>query len=166
MISLIKKLAAALAILAGWLMIAMMALLVIDVIWREFGMPLQGLATLSVFVMLLVIYLGFGHCEDHGEHVRMEFLLGALPGKAHDALVVFCRILAVITVGLLTYAIFRDASFAWKTGDAIEGLIDFPLWPTKFVMLVGVVVFLAVTILNIPRPLDPDHEEEHAKDFI
>ena len=36
----------------GWLMLVMMALLVLDIITRTVSQPIQGMAELSVFVMM------------------------------------------------------------------------------------------------------------------
>ncbi len=51
-----------LAGVAGWLMLAMMVLLNIDIVFRSMDMPLHGLAELSVFVMMIVFYLGLSRC--------------------------------------------------------------------------------------------------------
>ena len=61
---------------SGWLMLAMMFLLVADFTGRKMDMPLHGMAEMSVFVMMIVIYLGFAHCEEHKEHVGLEIVLG------------------------------------------------------------------------------------------
>ena len=60
---------------AGWLMLAMMFLLITDIVFRSMDMPLHGLAELSVFVMMIVIYMGLARCEEHSEHVGLEFAI-------------------------------------------------------------------------------------------
>ena len=57
--NLVHRINRILAGFAGWLMIAMMLLLVVDIVGRAVDMPLQLMAELSVFVMMIVIYLGF-----------------------------------------------------------------------------------------------------------
>ena len=93
----------------GWLMLAMMLILVADIAWRMFGKPLQGMAEMSVFVMMIVIYLGFSHCEEHREHVGLEFFTNALPSKAKRIVLIIAQFLATVTVGLLCYAIIVNA---------------------------------------------------------
>ena len=94
---------------AGWLMLAMMMVLVIDIVFRSVDMPLHGLAELSVFVMMIVIYLGLSRCEEHSEHVGLEFAINKLPNKGRRIAVAVVQFLAVATVGLMFYAITIDA---------------------------------------------------------
>lgn len=145
-----------LSAITGWLMLAMMAILLIDIVWRTFFKPLQGMAEYSVFVMMIVIYLGFSRCEEHGDHVHLEFLVEMMGGYLRAAVVVVARILAAVTVAALCYAVITDAWTSYLNNDSLEGMISLPIWPTKFVMVVGMVVFLAQTVLNIFRPVAPD----------
>lgn len=134
---------------AGWLMLAMMMLLVIDIIFRTIDLPLQGMAELSVFVMMIVIYLGFARCEEHKEHVGLEFVLLMLPKKGQRFLLAFSQLIAAGTIGLLFYAVTTDAWSAFQTGDAIEGVVDLPIWPTKFIMVVGMFFFVLQGFINL-----------------
>ncbi|MBL6946422.1 MAG: TRAP transporter small permease [Rhodospirillales bacterium] len=134
---------------AGWLMIAMMMLLVTDILFRTVDMPLQGMAELSVFVMMIVIYLGFARCEEHNEHVGLEFVRLMLPKKVRPFLIAFSQLLAAGTIGLLFYAVTTDAWSSFVTGDAIEGVVDLPIWPTKFIMVVGMFFFVLQGLLNL-----------------
>ncbi|MCH7751978.1 MAG: TRAP transporter small permease [Planctomycetes bacterium] len=124
-------------------------LLIIDIVFRSMDMPLHGLAELSVFVMMIVIYLGLSRCEEHSEHVGLEFAINKLSSKARRVAVAVAQFLAVATVGLMFYAVTTDAWSAFETNSSIEGLVDLPIWPTKFVMVVGMVFFLLQAIINL-----------------
>jgi TRAP-type C4-dicarboxylate transport system permease small subunit len=134
---------------AGWLMLAMMVLLVIDIVFRSVDMPLHGLSELSVFVMMIVIYLGLSRCEEYLEHVGLEFAINKLSIKARRVAIAAAQFLAVVAVGLMFYAVTTDAWSAFETKSSIEGLVDLPIWPTKFVMVVGMVFFLLQAIVNL-----------------
>ena len=54
---------------------------------------------------------------------------------------VISQTLAVGTICLLFYAVTTDAWSAFKTNSSIEGIVDLPIWPTKFIMVVGMVFF-------------------------
>ena len=155
----------ALSALAGWLMFAMLSLLIIDVVARSFGRPLLLMAELSVFVMMIVIYLGFARCEEQQEHVRLEFVTNALPSGARKKVLALANFLAVLVIALMFYAITRDAWFSFTTGSAIEGTVDIPLWPTKFVMVVGMAFFLLQGIVNLLDPAAEPHPSDHVPDF-
>ena len=147
--------------LAGWLMFAMLMLLIADVVSRSFGKPLLLMAELSVFVMMIVIYLGFSRCEEQHEHVRLEFVVNALPKKIRPKVRAVANQLAVVVIALLFYAVIRDAWSSFVTGSAIEGTVDIPIWPTKFVMVVGMVFFLLQGIVNLYDPAVDLEEADH-----
>lgn len=134
---------------SGWLMVAMMLLLIVDFMGRRLNMPLQGMAEFSVFVMMIVIYLGYSRCEEHNEHVGLEIVLNLMPAKARLVMMAISQALAVGTIVLYFYAVTADAWSAFVTGDSIEGTVELPIWPTKFVMVVGMVVFLLQGAINL-----------------
>lgn len=140
--------------LAGWLMFAMMMLLIADVIMRTFGKPLLLMAELSVFVMMIVIYLGFPRCEEQHEHVRFEFLVNALEPGVRRKTSTAANLVAVAVIALLLYAVAKDAWSSYLVGSAIEGMTDIPIWPTKFIMVVGMVIFLLQGVVNLCVPAE------------
>ena len=146
---LVHRVNQALSGFSGWLMVAMMLLLVADFMGRRLNMPLQAMAELSVFVMMIVVYLGYSRCEEHNEHVGLEIVLNLMPAKARLVMMAISQALAVATIALYFYAVTTDALSAFVTGDAIEGTVELPIWPTKFVMVVGMVVFLLQGIINL-----------------
>jgi len=154
-----------LSALAGWLMFAMLMLLIVDVVSRSFGKPLLLMAELSVFVMMIVIYLGFSRCEEQHEHVRLEFVVNALPKRVRPKVRAATNFLAVAVIALLFYAVTRDAWSSFITGSAIEAMVDIPIWPTKFVMVVGMLFFLLQGIVNLLDPaIEPD-AADHVPEF-
>ena len=132
----------------GWLMLAMMILLVVDIITRTMRKPIQGMAELSVFVMMVVIYLGLARCEEHKEHVNLEIVLNALPPLPKRIMEAFSYLLALATVGLLLYAVFTNAINSFLRNEAIEGTVEMHIWPVKFIMVVGLIFFFAQTLIN------------------
>jgi TRAP-type C4-dicarboxylate transport system permease small subunit len=132
----------------GWLMLAMMILLIVDIVARTMRKPLQGMAELSVFVMMIVIYLGLARCEEQKEHVNLEIVLNALPPLPRRIMEALSYLLAFGTVGLLFYAVTANAIHSYLRNEAIEGTVEMHIWPIKFVMVVGLLFFLVQTLLN------------------
>lgn len=156
----------------GWLMVVMMLLLIADVVARGAGAPLQGMAELSVFVMMIVVYLGFSRCEEKGEHVSLEFALNLLPARTKLLFLAISQFIAVVTICLLFYAVLTDAWSSFLTNSAIEGTIEIPLWPTKFIMVVGMVFFVLQGIVNMGNAIrrfrrnDVSPDGRGAQDFM
>ncbi len=142
MSSLITKFNQFLAAFCGWLMIGMMLLLVADIVSRGIGKPLQGMAELSVFVMIIVIYLGLARCEEHREHVNLELLTNFLPAGGRRLFAVIAQLLAIITVALLLYAVFQNTLDSFANHESIEGTMELRIWPVKALMVAGLFGFL------------------------
>ena len=134
-------------------MLLMMLLLIADVVARAVDMPLQGMAEMSVFVMMIVVYLGFARCEEKGEHVSLEFALNALPARGRLLMLAVSQVIAVAAIGLLFYAVTADAWSSFLTNTAIEGTVEIPLWPTKFIMVFGMVFFMLQGIINMVKAI-------------
>ena len=143
----------------GWLMLGMMLLLVVDIVGRSLNRPIQGMAELSVFVMMTVIYLGLARCEQHKEHVGLELVVNALPPGARRVMGVFTHLLAAATVGLLLHAVLQNALASFRNNEAIEGTVELRIWPVKFLMVAGLVFFLLQVVMNLRDAARPPREK-------
>ena len=75
MIKIIDRVTEWLAESSGWLVSIIMILLVVDFVSRGLSKPIQGVSEMAVFVMVAVVYLGLGHCEQEKGHVRVEMFI-------------------------------------------------------------------------------------------
>jgi TRAP-type C4-dicarboxylate transport system permease small subunit len=132
----------------GWLMVSMMTLLVIDIIARTMRKPIQGMAELSVFVMMVVIYLGLARCEENKEHVSLELVVKALPRPAQGVMSVISHLMALGIVGLFLYSVLMNAINSYVRNEAIEGTVEMHIWPVKFIMVIGLTFFFVQTLIN------------------
>jgi TRAP-type C4-dicarboxylate transport system permease small subunit len=146
--TLIHKINQILSGFCGWLMVAMMILLVIDIISRTIRRPVQGMAELSVFVMMIVIYLGMARCEENKEHVSLEIIINTLPPFLKRVMGLFFYLLACLTVSLLLYAVAQNALVSYRSHEAIEGTVELRIWPVKFIMVIGLIFFWIQTLIN------------------
>jgi TRAP-type C4-dicarboxylate transport system permease small subunit len=144
----------------GWLMIGMMLLLVVDIIGRSINKPLQGMAELSVFVMMIVIYFGLARCEQHREHVGLELVVNSLPSGVKKGVVVFTHLLAVCTIGLLLYAVSQNAWASFQNNESIHGTTELHIWPVKYLMVAGLFFFLVQAIINLTETIKSGRKNE------
>ena len=133
---------------SGWLMLAMMILLVIDIVSRTMRKPIQGMAEMSVFVMMVVIYLGMARCEENKEHVNLEIILNAVSPAMRRFMKLVYSLLAFVTVSLLYYSVTVNAWSSFQRNEAIEGTVEMPIWPVKFIMVIGLTFFWIQVLIN------------------
>lgn len=127
----------------GTLMFIMMVLLVVDIVSRTFGRPIYGLAELSVFVMMITIYLGMARCEENREHVRLELLLETLPTRVRRPFESGVFVIEFLTILIFFYAVVQDFIKAYQTDESVlGGTMEFYLWPVKAFAVIGLVFYL------------------------
>jgi TRAP-type mannitol/chloroaromatic compound transport system permease small subunit len=56
---------------------------------------------------------------------------------------------ALGTVGILFYAVLMDAAAAYQRNETLPGYVEYPIWPTKFIMVIGLVFFLFQILVNV-----------------
>jgi len=138
-----------LAELCGWLLIVMAALLIMDLFFRSIQKPIQGLAVLSVFTMMIVIYLGLAHCEELDEHIKVSAFTHELPLKYQHIISIFNYILQGLIFGIALYSFGKNAVYSYLKDEAVSGTVPFLLWPVKFVIVIGLLFYWIQILINL-----------------
>ncbi len=148
----LKRINSSLAAGGACLLLLMAALLVVDVTFRALLEPIQIIPELSVFAMMITIYLGLADCERRGEHICIElFHLGRNRDRPH-VFILLRQFLTIIGVVVLLYAMLVNGLGSYFSGEGTEGMVTIKIWPIKLIMIVGAVVFLCETLLKPFRP--------------
>jgi TRAP-type C4-dicarboxylate transport system permease small subunit len=159
------------SMLCGWLMLALMVLLVFDFmgrgipgIVRQLGealgfaflatlaeaswlQPSTILADLSVFIMITAVYLGLALCEENGQHVSIEIIPTMFRGKLRQFFICLSFSLQEITVAIMIYAMYRNTLRSFMTEEAVAGLVPMEIWPIKIFVCIGLCFyFLQLTL--------------------
>lgn len=132
----------------GWLMLAMMVFLMIDVVGRNLFLSIQGMTEMTVFVMIIAIYLGLARCEEKKEHVRLEIIVDLSPPSIRKVLIIFADLLAIVTIVIFIYALTQNTIHAYRLGEALSGTVEIRIWPVKVIMLIGLFFYGMQTFLN------------------
>ena len=134
--------------MSGWLLSAIMFLLIIDFISRGMYRPIQGVGELAVFVLVAVVYLGTPHTEEVRGHVRVTAITSRLPEGIRKVLNIFVYLAATVTIGFVVFAVIQNAVKAFVTHEAVAGTVPLPVWPVKFVIVIGCVFYFFQMISN------------------
>ncbi len=141
------KLERLLALISGFVILALMLLAVFQIVGRKlFNMPVPGFIDWVEQAMAVFAFLGVAYCHRLGGHIRMDILVAQLKGRALwlsefiSTLVVFLLILA------LTYGAWLHFMRAFTIGDSSID-IALPLWPAK--LLVPFAFFILLLRLSI-----------------
>ena len=120
-------------------LVFMMGLTTVDVVMRYvFNAPIPGVYTLCEMLIVAIVYLAIAYVQQQKSHVRVDVFIDHLQGPPRLAFELATLILALVGFSLMTWQAGLLAWDAWVTGDYAMGLIEYPFWPTKFAMVLGI----------------------------
>ncbi|TYB89451.1 TRAP transporter small permease subunit [Oceaniovalibus sp. ACAM 378] len=138
-----------LAELCGWMLLIVMGLILVDLISRATGTPIYGVSESAMFVMIAIVYLGVPYAEKMKAHVRVELILDKLSPRSAAIVDLAMYLLVVGTMAVVLYAVYINAGVSFSKRQAIAGPTPLLVWPVKFVMVVGLSLYLVQIIINV-----------------
>jgi TRAP-type C4-dicarboxylate transport system permease small subunit len=110
----------------------------IDVIGTKFfNAPVPTAYEATESLMLLVTFGGFAFVQHQKRNIKVDLLVRHFSPRAKIVSELAGNLIGLIFFGALTW---RSALFFWhsyKIKEYAEALVPFPIYPTKFVMLLG-----------------------------
>lgn len=100
------------------------------------------------FIAVLYAILGIAYCQRLGGHIRMEIVLASMRGRAQWFFEAFAVLLGVVVTVLLIGGTWDNFFNAWDKGDSSMD-IGLPLWPSKLVVPLMLLVLLARLLLQL-----------------
>ncbi|MBG0776744.1 MAG: TRAP transporter small permease [Desulfovibrionaceae bacterium] len=149
MTSLLKYLNKICAEICGWMLSVVMILLLVDVICRTISKPVMGVAELAMFVMIGTVYAGLANCEMKHGHVRVDFFLDRLPPRLRHGIDIAIYVVAAVVIAATAWTMCDNAWSSFVDREGIAGAINYPLYPVKFVMSVGMILYFIQLVLNL-----------------
>jgi C4-dicarboxylate transporter DctM subunit len=117
----------------------MMFLTTVDVVFRYiFNSPLPGVYTLCEMLMVGAVYPAAAYVQQQKGHVRVDVIIDRIKGIPRSILELSTLFLALISFALVDWQSGMSAWEAWVTGDHEMGLVEYPYWPAKTVMTLGI----------------------------
>lgn len=134
---------------AGWLILALMALLVVVVIGRSlFDQPVRGQVDFVQMAVPSFAFLGLAYCFRLAGHVRMDIVLRGLSGRPRIAAELVGALVALVISVILVIGTFRDTSRAYRFGDTTMD-IQILTWPARAVICIGLALFALRMTLTV-----------------
>ena len=135
---------------AASVVVFMMGLTTVDVVLRYvFNSPIPGVYTLCEMLIIGIVYLAIAYVQQQKSHIRVDIFIDRIEGPPRFAFELATLILALVSFSLMAWQSGLLAWDAWVTGDYEMGLIEYPFWPPKSVMTVGLVLLCLRFITDI-----------------
>ena len=148
-----------LALLGGWVVVALTFYTVADVILRYlFNRPFSGSIEVTEFAMAVIVFLGIAYCGWLGGHVAVDIFERPLENPR-------LRFVPVILT-LASAALF--AAIAWLTiGEALDtmrrvsNMMRWPHYPFQFIVALGSAMYAVVLVIQAVRMVRGSKEAGH-----
>ncbi|RNL85314.1 TRAP transporter small permease [Halostreptopolyspora alba] len=149
-----KAIATPLGILASISTIVMMVGISADVVYRNVqGESLSGVLELSETALVAAVFFGMAYAATSGAHISVDLLTSRLPEPVARGCLVVAWVLSCVILTWLCYATFGRAMDSFERGEVRMGLVEWPLWPARWFIVVGLAALLVVSLVNVVRLL-------------
>ena len=151
--TLMERLAAWTVALGGIGLIISMFLGVGDVVGTLVNHPVAGAQEVTESTMVLIVFGGLTYAQIRRRHIRVElFYLRAGP-RLRSAMDLGASAAAMVYFGLLIWQAWNEAMYSWQIKEATFGLIRFPLYPARFLLVAGTALMLVQLLLDFLRDI-------------
>jgi TRAP-type C4-dicarboxylate transport system permease small subunit len=140
---------------AAFTVIAMCLHVAAGIIARgAFSATLDGTVEIvSHFYMVIVAFVPWAYVQHKGEHVSVDILLAVLPKRVNQIFRLLANLITLVILSYFAWALFDMAIRQTGLGELVEaGTMDIPVWPARWLAVLGVVAMLCVLVVQILQP--------------
>lgn len=133
-------------------------LIVADVIGRGlFGQPVQGTPEIVANSIVMIVFLQAGYAIRSHSMLRAEFLVKLFGPLARRVVLAIGYFLGAGFFLIVLLGGIEPAIHSWVSGEYEgEGALRVPVWPTRFVILLGsalaVLNYIVLAVLDVFSP--------------
>jgi TRAP-type C4-dicarboxylate transport system permease small subunit len=150
----LSRLALGLLLLGTVGMLASMVLGVADVVGTKFlDYPVPGTLEFTESTMVLIVFGALAYAQERRGHIRVELLYDHVGPRGRSFMEVVTHLLAFVFFALIGWQGLGELRYSWEIREATMGTIRFPLYPARFLLVLGVALLLARLALDIAADL-------------
>jgi TRAP-type C4-dicarboxylate transport system permease small subunit len=152
-------------IIQGWFILIMMLLVLVDVTSRYvLNDPLSIAEEFGGYLLVTVVCMGLAYAWKERGHVRVEFLIAALPGPLRKWVRLLTLLLAFIFTGFMTVAAWELVETSLMFGTRSGSWLRTPIAYPQIVIILGSAWMFLQLVAEIIKALailhDPEVEAE------
>ena len=136
---------------AGISLFVMMVMMTTHIIGRKVGYPVAGAFEASEQLMVIVFSFPLAELGLRKNHIFFELVIRVLSKKVQTVLEMLAHAVGLILFAPLTWQAWRVAWRNFVIGEYRQGVIDFPIWPFRFALAIGLSVFVLQMIISLVR---------------
>lgn len=151
---LIKRFSALLGIIAASALVVLMLAMVLDVAVRWVTRAsLPGMMEVAETALVTSVFLGLAWTSIQGGHVAVSIVTDRLGPKLARWVSLVVWVLNTFILGWMTYALLLRADLSTGLSETRFGLVQWPIWPIRWVIAVGIFFWAVIALVNVVRLL-------------
>ncbi len=150
--SVVERLAVAVLLVGGAGMLTAMFLGTGDVVGTQFfGVPIHGVLEITESTMVLIVFGGLAYAQLRRKHIRVEIIYSHMGPRVRAGMDIVTDLAALIFFGFLLSEAVVEGLTSWRIRETADGLIQFPLYPARWILIAGTVLLLLQFVLDLIR---------------
>lgn len=134
----LRRLSLFCAEISGWLVVPMMASIFLDALLRSlFNVALIGIVESNSLLLVALVYLGIAGAQARGANFRLTLLTERVSPWLKGAFTSVGLIIVIVVFALLSWFTWQSALFSIERDESSYGLVNFPLWPSRLLVALG-----------------------------
>ncbi|MDO5494403.1 MAG: TRAP transporter small permease [bacterium] len=150
----IRSFTSVLGVIATLATVVMMVAISTDVFYRLFYQrSVPGILEISETALVAAVFLGMAYTGSTNSHIQLDLLTERLPAKVRQVVVTIAWALTVVFCAWATYATTLRAMASTQEKEIRMGLVNWPMYPSRWLIAIGFAAMLVVAIWNLVRTL-------------
>ena len=145
----------AMALLAGVILLLLMAFTTLDVVMRYFfNAPFRGSLEATEFSMALIVFLGLAYCGWVGGHIGVDILEKLLDKPSLRFVPVIMNLVGALLFAVIAWQMVEETRHAWTQAS---NMLRMPHWPFRLVVAFGSALYAIVLLIHAIRAARGEH---------
>lgn len=150
----VEKINQWMATLSVFIIFIMMVSITVDVGLRFLvGKPIIGVVELNRTLLVVVVFFTLGYAQVRKQHINVEFLINKLSEKRKSLTLTLNTLLALVIITMITYGAISTAYVSTIEGEHEVGLLNYPIWPGRIALALGLFMLCMQYIVDILNSL-------------
>lgn len=149
---LVRALTSTFGVVATLATVVMMIAITIDVFYRTlYQKSVSGILEISETALVAAVFLGMSYTGATNSHIQIDLLTERLPHKVRQVLITIAWILTSVFLVWAVYATSTRAIKSTEEGEIRMGLVNWPIYPSRWIIAIGFMAMLIVALVNVVR---------------
>ena len=150
----LSHLALGLLLLGAVGMIVSMVLGVADVVGTKFlDWPVPGTLEVTESTMVLIVFGALAYTQERRGHIRVDLLYVHVGPRGKSFMEVVTHVVAFAFFTVLAWQSIGELRYSWEIREATMGTVRFPLYPARFLLVLGALLLLIRLAFDIVEDL-------------